>query len=141
MPFRIPTLSVLIAAALLHPACATSPMPRTCKVTGPITALAGMDAQAICDRFERDLTDSLGSTPLPDGIAIALTLHQRGAIDARLSRADDAGTAYYPVVSVDALDRPLRPDDLARLARAAAQVLTTTKLDPHAPSAAQIKGK
>ena len=113
-------------------------MPQTCKVTGPTAALAGMDAQAICDRFERDLTDSLGATPLPEGLAIALTLHQRGAIDARLSRADEGGTAHYPVVTVDALDRALRPDDLARLARAAAQVLTTTI---HAPSDAQTKGE
>jgi hypothetical protein len=96
-----------------------------------------MDASAICDRFTRNLAAGLGAAQVPQDLAIALTLHPRGAIDARLSR----GGENYPVISVDSLDRALQPDDLDRLARAAVQVLGRDASDQSARSAAQLKRK
>jgi hypothetical protein len=108
-------------------------MASTCKVTGSLATLPGMDAAAICDRFARGLAAGLGDSALPQDLAITLTLHPRGAIDARLARGGEA----YPVISVDALDRVLQPDDLDRLARTAVQVLA----DPSSRSAAHLKRK
>jgi hypothetical protein len=112
-------------------------MASTCKVTGSLATLPGMDAAAICDRFERNLAAGLGDGALPQDLAIAITLHPRGAIDARLSR----GGETYPVISVDTLDRALQPDDLDRLARAAVQVLGGDISDQTARPVAQLKGK
>lgn len=112
-------------------------MASTCKVTGPLAALPGMDAAAICDRFERQLAAGLDEAQLPQDLAIALTLHARGAIDVRLSR----GSENYPVISVDTLDRALQPDDLDRLARAAVQVLGGDASDQTARPDAHLKGK
>lgn len=111
-------------------------MPSTCKVSGALAALPGMDDAAICDRFSRSLAAGLGEAELPQGLAITLTLHSRGAIDARLSRADST----YPVISVDSLDRALQPKDLDRLADAAAQVLGRDASDQSARPAAHLKG-
>lgn len=134
------TLPALIAATLMQPACATSPMTSTCTVTGSLAALPGMDAQAICDRFEGELAAALGRTGTPEGLAIALTLHKRGAIDARLTRAGEDGGQSLPVISVDALDRALRPDDIDRLARATAQALGEPAAETSSRSAAHLKG-
>jgi hypothetical protein len=112
-------------------------MASTCKVTGSLATLPGMDAAAICDRFERNLAAGLGETQVPQDLAIALTLHPRGAIEARLSR----GAQTYPVISVDTLDRALQPDDLDRLARAAVQVLGGDTSGQTARPAAHLKGK
>lgn len=111
-------------------------MASSCKVTGSLATLPGMDAAAICNRFERNLAAGLGDNRLPQDLAITLTLHPRGAIDARLTRAGET----YPVISVDALDRALRADDLDRLASAAAQALSDTSSDPSSRSAAHLKG-
>lgn len=111
-------------------------MASTCKVSGALAALPGMDAAAICDRFSRNLAAGLGEAELPQGLVIALTLHARGAIDARLSRGEDS----YPVISVDTFDRALQPDDLDRLARAAVQVLGGDASDQSARPAAHLKG-
>ncbi len=111
-------------------------MASTCKVTGSLAALPGMDAVAICDRFERELAASLGETGLPQDLAITITLHPRGAIDARLAHTGET----IPVISVDALDRALQPQDLDRLARAAAQALDDTSSDPSSRPAAHLKG-
>jgi hypothetical protein len=108
-------------------------MANTCNVTGSLATLPGMDAAAICDRFARGLAAGLGDSTLPQDLAITLTLHPRGAIDARLVRGGEA----YPVISVDALDRVLQPDDLDRLARTAVQVLA----DPSSRSAAHLMRK
>lgn len=95
-----------------------------CTISGPLTALPNMSANAICERFESELARALGDTPAPDGLVIALTLHKRGAVDAQLSVPDTEPGANLPRVSVDAIDRALRTEDLSRLADAAAQVLT-----------------
>lgn len=95
-----------------------------CTISGPLTALPGMSADAICKRFESELARALGDTPTPDGLMIALTLHKRGAIEAQLSVPDTAQGPDLPRVAVDAVDRALRTEDLSRLADAAAQVLT-----------------
>lgn len=112
-------------------------MASTCKVTGSLATLPGMDAAAICDRFARSLAAGLGENALPQDLAITLTLHSRGAIDARLTRGGEA----YPVVSVDALDRTLQPADLDRLAGTAVQVLADPATDPSSRSAAHLKRK
>ncbi|WP_086617121.1 hypothetical protein [Erythrobacter tepidarius] len=100
---RIRSLTALIAAARVQSACATNSIASTCKATGSLATLPGMDAGRICDRFERNLADGLGSDRLPQDLTITLTLHPRGAIDAQLTRAG----VTYPVISVDALDRVL----------------------------------
>ena len=112
-------------------------MASTCKVTGSLATLPGMDAAAICDRFARGLAAGLGESALPQDLAITLTLHPRGAIDARLTRGGEA----YPVVSVDALDRALQPADLDRLAGTAVQVLADPATDPSSRPAAHHKRK
>jgi len=112
-------------------------MPTTCTVTGPAGALPGMDAAAICERFESDLAAELGQRPAPDGLAIALTLHKRGAIDAQLSAGGAGARAQYPSISVETTDRALQPDDIGRLARAVVAVLaeppTNQTAQPTAP--------
>ncbi|MFN3864546.1 MAG: hypothetical protein ACK4RT_09730 [Erythrobacter sp.] len=105
-------------------------MASTCNVTGSLATLPGMDAAAICDRFARSLAAGLGESALPPDLAITLTLHPRGAIEARLALGGDA----YPVVSVDALDRGLQPDDLDQLARVAVQMLADPAVQPAAHS-------
>jgi hypothetical protein len=116
-------------------------MTSQCTVSGSLGALPGMDAQAICDSFRRDLAASLGETPVPEGLVIALTLHKRGAIDAQLTLADDSATARYPAISVEAMDRALQPDDLTRLARTAAQVLAASSPDHTTRTPAQHTGE
>ncbi len=115
-------------------------MASTCKVTGSLAALPGMDAAAICGRFESDLAAALGTAHSPQGLAITLTLHPRGAIDARITRAGDGAAQTLPVISVDALDRGLRPDDITQLARAAAQALADAASDPSSRPAAHLEG-
>jgi hypothetical protein len=100
-----------------------------------------MDADAICARFESDLAAALGTTPVPQGLVIALTVHKRGSIDAQLSLGDDSVQARYPAIAVDVMDRALRPDDIGQLARAAAQVLTQQPTDQTARSHAPLKGE
>jgi hypothetical protein len=134
------TLLALIAASLLQPACATSPMTSTCTVTGSLAALPGMDAPALCQRFESALAAALGRTGTPEGLVIALTLHKRGAIDARLTRTGEDGDQSLPVISVDALDRALQPDDIDRLARASAQALGEPVAETSARPIAHLKG-
>jgi hypothetical protein len=124
MPLRIPAVAVLTAALSLQPACATSSMPSKCSATGYLKALSGMDGPAICKQFERDLAAALGPAGMPEGVAIALTLHQRGAIEAQFATRDGDESPRYPKVSVDAIDRALQPGDITRLASAAAQMLT-----------------
>jgi hypothetical protein len=130
-----------MAAAFLQPACATNPMPNECTVTGPLSALPGMSEAAICERFMQALTDARGNDALPEGVAIALTLHPRGTIEARIAAGRDGKSETYPVVAVDALDRALRPDDLVRLAGAAAQALNQSTTDQHPRSDAHQRGK
>lgn len=104
-------------------------MSSKCTASGSLGALPGMDAQAICARFEADLAASLGDTPMPQGLMIALTVHKRGAIDAQLSLAGESASAPYPAISVEVTDRSLQPDDIAQLARTAAQVLAQQPSD------------
>ena len=116
-------------------------MPSNCTATGSLAALPDMDGQAMCDRFERDLAAALGTADTPDGLTIVLTLHKRGAIEAQLSALRDGAPLRYPVVSVDAIDRALQPDDLARLAGVAAQVLTDQGSDQAGLPAVYQKGE
>lgn len=99
-------------------------MPSNCSATGYLKALSGMDGSAICARFERDLAAALGPDGIPEGLAIALTLHQRGAIEAQFVAKNGDESPRYPKVSVDAMDRAMQPDDITRLASVAAQMLT-----------------
>ena len=94
-----------------------------CSVAGSPRALAGMDAAAICARFDSDLAAALGGTPVPAGLSIALTVHKRGAIDAQMTLGTDAAAQPIPAISVEVTDRDLAPDDITQLARTAAQVL------------------
>jgi len=137
MSLRLPSVTALIAAAFLQPACATSPMTSQCTISGPAAALPGMSEAAICDRFEADLARALGDRPVPEGLTIALTLHKRGAIDAELSLPG----ARWPRVSVDALDRGLRAEDVSRLARAAAQMLVQQESTRISRDTAQHNGE
>jgi hypothetical protein len=116
-------------------------MASQCSVSGSLGALSGMDAPAICARFERELATSLGTTPVPQGLVIALTVHKRGAIDAQLSLAGDSASAPYPAISVEVTDRSLQPDDLAQLARTAAQVLAQQPSDQTTGAPAPLKGE
>lgn len=116
-------------------------MTSTCTVSGSLGALPGMAAQAICARFEDDLAASLGATPVPQGLVIALTVHKRGAIDAQLSLSGDSAPAPYPSISVEVTDRSLQPDDLAQLARTAAQVLAQQPSDETTRAPAPLKGE
>lgn len=113
-------------------------MPSKCSATGYLKALSGMDGQAICAQFERDLAAAIGPTVMPEGMAIALTLHQRGAIEAQFATSDRDESLRYPKVSVDAIDRALQPGDITRLAGAAAQMLTDqTRSEANQPAAYQ----
>lgn len=115
-------------------------LPSTCTVSGSLSALPGMDAQAICDRFQSDLAAAMGSTPVPQGLAFALIVHKRGAIDARISAGPDGAGADYPSVSFDVVDRNLVPEDLAQLARTVAGVLASQPSTHSASMPAQHKG-
>ena len=137
MLLRVQVLPTLFAAALLQPACATSAMPTACNVSGDMKALPGMSARAICDRFTQDLSAVLGEHDTAGDVAIALTLYQRGRIEARLSVRHDGQDITYPRIAVDVLDRALQSDDITRLAQAAAQVLH----GPAAAAAAPTKDK
>jgi hypothetical protein len=139
MSLRLQTVSALIAAAFLQPACSTSPMTSTCTVSGSLGALSGMDAPAICARFKSDLVASLGATPVPQGLVIALTVHKRGAIDAQLSLAGGSAPAPYPSISVEVTDRSLQPDDIGQLARTAAAVLAQQPSDKTTRAPAPLK--
>lgn len=141
MPSRMQTISALIAASFLHPACAASSMTSNCTVTGSLAALPEMSAQQVCDNFQRDLAQYLGEIEVPGGLAIALTLHKRGGIDARLSRTHDGEAIAYPVVSIDAIDRALQPGDLGHLAQATAQMLTDEAVAQSARHGAFPKGE
>lgn len=112
-------------------------MPATCNVSGELKALPGMDAEAICDRFTQDLTAALGKEADARDVTIALTLHQRGTIEARLSARRNGADITYPGIAVDVLDRALQSDDITRLAQAAAQLLN----DPAAAAAAHKKDR
>lgn len=137
---RIPAVAALGAALSLQPACATSAMPSNCSATGYLKALSGMDGPAICTQFERDLAAALGPDGIPEGLTIALTLHQRGAIEAQFAAIDGGEAPRYPAVSVDAMDRAMQPDDITRLASAAAQMLTDqTRSKADQPAADQKK--
>jgi len=139
MSLRLQTLPALIAASLLQPACAMRPMPSSCTVSGALTALSGMDAPAICARFQSALAAALGETRLPPGLAIALTLHKRGAIDARLTRSGGDSGQSLPVISVDVLDRGLQADDIDQLAQAVARALDHAAATGPSQPAAQHK--
>lgn len=115
-------------------------MTSKCTVNGALAALPGLSAEAVCDSFERDLAQALGDQPALDGLMVALTVHKRGAINAQFSRETGDETVSYPVVSVDAVDRALRPEDIARLARVAAQMLKMDDLDNLVSRAATSKG-
>lgn len=141
MSLRKHTVPALIAAAFLQPACATSAMAATCSVTGDAGALPGMDAGAICQRFERDLAAALGPALAPEGLAIALTLHKRGAIDAQLRAPGTGESAGFPTISVESTDRALQPDDIDRLARAVAAMLAEQPTDQTAQLTVQHKGE
>lgn len=115
-------------------------MTNKCTVNGALAALPGLNADAVCDSFERDLAQAMGDQPAPDGLMIALTVQKRGAINAQFSRETGGETISYPVVSVDAIDRALRPGDLGRLAQVAAQMLKMDNLDNLVSRAATSKG-
>jgi len=100
-------------------------MTSKCTVNGPLAALPGMTAGAVCDNFQRDLALSLGDQRAPDDLAVTLTVLKRGAINAQFSRDDGDHKITYPIVSIDVVDRALQPEDLGRLARAAAHMLTS----------------
>lgn len=116
-------------------------MAGTCSVNGATGALPGMDAAAICERFESDLAAALGSRPVPAGLAIALTLHKRGAIEAQLRLSGEDAGPPYPTISVESTDRALQPDDIDRLARAVAAVLADPPTGKTARNTAQHKGE
>lgn len=142
MTLRLQTIPALIAAAFLQSACATSAMASNCTVTGSLGALPGMDAAAICTRFEADLASALGDRPVPQGLMIALTLHKRGAIAAQMSLAGDGdASARYPDFAIEVSDRALNPDDINRLAQLAALVLNENPNEQTLRSAAQTGGK
>lgn len=113
----------LMAASALQVGCAGNPMPDNCSVTGPLAALSPMSAEEICGRFTAELEGLLSPSSMPEGLRVALTLHKRGAIDAVLSYPRDGAAVSYPRLTVDALDRALRPADLTRLAEAAAGLI------------------
>ena len=117
-------------------------MAATCTVTGAAGALAGMDAAAICQRFESDLAAALDGRPVPEGLAITLTLHKRGAIDAwlRLPASGESAGPQYPSISVESTDRALQPDDIARLARVVAAALAEPPTEQTAQPTAPHKG-
>lgn len=140
MPLRMQAFPALIAASLLQPACAMRPMPSTCTLSGSLAALPGMDAPAICARFESALAAALGQPRAAPGLAVALTLHKRGAIEARLTRGGDDGGQSLPVIAVDALDRGLQAEDIDRLAHAVAQALDRAAATRPSQSAAQRTG-
>lgn len=98
-------------------------MPDHCSVTGSKTALAAMNGDEICARFTGALEGMLAPAGLPEGLRIALTLHDRGAIDATITHSRDGAAVTYPRLTVDAIDRALRPGDVTRLAEAAAGML------------------
>ncbi|WP_150122803.1 hypothetical protein [Porphyrobacter sp. LM 6] len=135
MSLRVQAVPALVAAAVLQPACATSSIPPACQVSGELSALPGMDTQAICDLFTQDLNAALGEDAATRNIAVALTLHQRGTIEAQLSARQNGRDVTYPSIAVDVSDRALQSDDITRLAKAAAQVLN----DPAAATAAHDK--
>lgn len=142
MTLRLHTIPALIAAAFLQSACATSAMASNCTVTGSLGALPGMDAEAICSRFEADLAAAMGERPVPDGLTIALTLHKRGAIAARMSiDGDEDRASPYPDFAVEVSDRALGVEDISRLARLAVQVLTEQPNQQTLRDAAQTGGK
>ena len=111
-------------------------MTSKCKVSGALTALPGMSAQPNCNSFQSDIARSLGKAGKADQLLISLTLHKRGAIDAQISRNSGEKTVTYPVVMIDTIDRALQTDDIGRLARAAAQMLTEDFSDGPASKAA-----
>lgn len=119
-------IAALIAAIFLQAGCAASPMSDKCAITGSKGAIPGMDHAQICDRFTSDLAGMLAPEGLPDSLRITLTLHQRGAIDAVITDMRDGAAVTYPRLSVDAIDRALRPSDVTRLAKAAADLLNKT---------------
>jgi hypothetical protein len=142
MPLRLQTIPALIAAAFLQSACATSAMASNCTVTGSLGVLPGMDADAICTRFEADLAAALGDRPVPEGLMIALTLHKRGAIAAQMSLAEDGNrVSRYPDFAVEVSDRALAPEDISGLARLAVHVLAGQPNEQTLRSAAQTGGK
>ncbi|MFY8048482.1 MAG: hypothetical protein ACOVNS_06635 [Erythrobacter sp.] len=117
-------------------------MTTTCTVTGAAGALPGMDAAAICRRFESDLAAALEGRPVPEGLAVTLTLHKRGAIDALLHLPATGGSAgpQYPSISVESTDRALQPDDIQRLARVVAAALAEPPTEQTAQPTAPHKG-
>lgn len=120
---RMQTLTMSLAAAFLQSSCATSVMDSKCTVDGYVAAFQGMTTATICANFERELAASFGEWRPFNELIVTLTVQKRGAVSAQFSRrtGDDAHT--YPVVSVDAIDRELRIEDLSRLAQASAQML------------------
>lgn len=109
-------------------------MSENCSVTGSLTVLSPLSAAEICGRFTADLEARLAPGRLPKDLRMALTLHDRGAIDAVLTDPRDGAAASYPRLTVDVLDRPLRPTDITRLAEAAANLINEDVSGPADPS-------
>lgn len=89
-----------------------------------------MSAEEICGRFTADLEERLSPARLPEDLRIALTLHDRGAIDAVLTYPRGGTAVSHPRLTVDVLDRPMRPADVTRLAEAAANLITNDVSEP-----------
>ncbi len=111
--------------------CVTNNTVRDCSVSGAkyvssssSSSAAATDAE-ICARFVKTLNAAMaegGNADMIGEMAIAIEVTQRGSAIARLQTpgADD-----YPDIAVDVMDRALDQDDLDRLARDVAQMLTS----------------
>ena len=107
---------------MMAAACATADVPEQCRATGE-KSVSGLGDESLCDRFMARLQLTLGAqgrSDLATGRAFTIDVQEQGALIARAANAD---TAPSPAISIDVLDRPLRPSDIDRLADAVAAFL------------------
>ena len=107
-------LTLAIAAAALSfsaAACAHKDMDLDCRVSGVKYMSGAVDEAALCDVFASGLGEARAQVT-----AIHIEMTQRGAINARISKADGESLD----MGMDVMDRPIRLSDIETLAKALA---------------------
>ena len=123
---RMARIAALSSALFLaHTGCVASQISVNCSVEGASLLPGDLDSAEVCKLFRQRLDTALSKADRDFGAkdySIAIAIHKRGTLEARVTE-DGPDAKNYPVAAVDVMDRPLRQEDLGRLADTVAQIL------------------
>lgn len=97
----------------------------SCDVEGAAYLTPSVGADELCRMFGERVEAAMrtaGADVADGGWSAEITLTKNGSAEARIARTGEGSTAF-PVIAVDVMDRPLRPEDVLKLADAVAEML------------------